>query len=101
MVSTSIDYTRNYSEHSKLGKIHGKLAFHSLKPLQNELKVNLSNVSSKLGGGNHEHLDFDSREEEEEIIAPGNTCVRPEIPGPSLEIGGVERNIETQIIMKR
>ena len=54
--STWTDYTKSYFEHSKLTKLHGKLAFESLKLFHNEIKANLTGISLYLRGGAYRYL---------------------------------------------
>ena len=54
--STWTDYTKSYFERSKLTKLHGKLAFESLKLFHNEIKANLTGISLYLRGGAYSYL---------------------------------------------
>lgn len=56
MASTKIDYVDTYFELSTLTRIHREPNYDALKTLKNELKTNATQVTTDLGGGNHEHL---------------------------------------------
>ena len=56
MTSTNIDYVDTYFEIPTLTKIHGEPTYFQLKELKNELKPNITSVTTDLGGGGHGHL---------------------------------------------
>ena len=54
--SSNIDYVGTYFEIPELTKIHGRPIFETLKVIKNELKTNVSSVTTDLGGGLNGHV---------------------------------------------
>ena len=56
MPHSNKNYAPNYFIYPKLTKIHGELTFDILNRIRNEIKANLTSISSDLGGRGHVHL---------------------------------------------
>ena len=62
MTSTNIDYVDTYFEFPTLIKIHGEPTYFKLIKPKNQLKSNVTSVTTYLGGWGHSHLGL--------VIAP-------------------------------
>ena len=81
MTNTNIDYVNTYFEYQTLTRIHGQPGHPSLKIIKDEIKANISSVTSDLGGGASGNLWLILTQPEYAFVSATN-YVRPVHQGP-------------------
>ena len=93
------NYRETHFQHADLTPIWGKPKNEPLKVLFNEVKANLQNVHSNLGGGAHVHLGTGLHPIPYDAIAPGTPYICPVFPGVFTIPPGTT-NIQAQMLRK-
>ena len=83
-----VDYKKLYFSHPTLLKIHREPTYSSLNILKQELKANVSRVTSDLGGGVHRHLGLILTPAEYQLVLV-DVYARPLHPGVLNIVSGV------------